>query len=307
MKAQPRPLEGVCLTCGKTFPHPVRRQGGGSRKKYCSHACLIKRWNKANPEKRKAIISRYESVPENLARKRARNQERQLRLYGWTRADLEREQQRQGNRCYGCLKPFNGRPTIKIDHNHQSNQVRGLLCDLCNRGLGMLQDSPAILRRLMAYIERDPKKVLVYLAGALKNPRIPEIGNTLRERGFDVMDEWFTPGPDADLNWQAYERLRGRSYAAALQGRAAQNIFHFDRSYIDLSDVFVLVMPAGKSAMLELGYAAGMGKRTYLLLDGQEPERYDIMPNLAIHVVPTLDDLVQALGTGDEENDHNRV
>jgi nucleoside 2-deoxyribosyltransferase len=147
----------------------------------------------------------------------------------------------------------------------------------------------------MAYLDRDPTKTLVYLGGALKNPRIPEIGNALRRIGLDAMDEWWTPGEHADTNWQAYEGLRGRSYKEALRGRAATNTFLFDKAYIDLCDVFVLVMPAGKSSMLELGYAAGLGKQTILFLDGVEPERYDIMPNAAYKVLNTLEELINEL------------
>lgn len=147
----------------------------------------------------------------------------------------------------------------------------------------------------MAYLDRDIDKTLLYLTGTLKNPRVPEIGIALRAEGFDVMDEWFTPGEHADENWQAYEKLRGRTYQEALQGRAATNIYLFDRAYLDLSDIVVLVMPVGKSAMLELGYAAGRGKHTYILLDGVDPERYDIMPGMAEKVFFSLGDLIKYL------------
>ena len=147
----------------------------------------------------------------------------------------------------------------------------------------------------MAYLERDINKVLIYLIGALKNPRIPIIGNLLREAGYDAMDEWFTPGEHADTNWQAYEALRGRTYQEAIKGRAARNVFLFDKSYIDLADAAILVMLAGKSAMLELGYARGRGKFTAIYLDGQEPERYDVMPGMADEIIKTEQDLLEAL------------
>lgn len=153
----------------------------------------------------------------------------------------------------------------------------------------------------MAYLERDPAQVLVYIIGALKNPRIPEIGKRVRSEGFDVMDEWYTPGEHADTNWQAYEQQRGRTYSEALRGRAATNVFLFDRSYIDLADIVVLTMPAGKSAMLELGYAKGRGKFTILYLDGVEPERYDVMPAFADTVVYSEEKLIELLGQRREE------
>lgn len=109
------------------------------------------------------------------------------------------------------------------------------------------------------------------------------------------MDEWWTPGPKADEYWQNYEKIRGRVYPEAVEGRAATNIYMFDRAYIDLADIMVLVMPAGKSAMLELGYSIGKGKRSYLFLDGADPKRYDIMPAFADKVLKTEKELVERL------------
>lgn len=147
----------------------------------------------------------------------------------------------------------------------------------------------------MAYLDRTIDAPLIYLVGALKNPRIPHVGKALRDAGFDVMDEWFTPGEFADTNWQAYEQLRGRNYQEALRGRSATNAYSFDRSYLDMADVVVLVMPAGKSAMLELGYATGRGKLTCLFLDNADPERFDIMPNFADLVIYTENELVDSM------------
>jgi hypothetical protein len=47
--------------------------------------------------------------------------------------------------------------------------------------------------------------------------------------------------------------------------------------------------------MLELGYAKGRGKKAYILLDGQDPDRYDVMPAVADEVFETVDDLLTGL------------
>lgn len=118
----------------------------------------------------------------------------------------------------------------------------------------------------------------VYLVGSLRNPNIAAVTKALDEAACDVFSDWFAAGPEADDHWQAYEKGRGRTYREALASPAAQNVFQFDLRNILSSDVVVLVMPAGKSGHLELGFAAGRGKPTFILMD--EPgkkDRWDVM------------------------------
>lgn len=48
-----------------------------------------------------------------------------------------------------------GRSDVRfcVDHDHETGKVRGLLCDYCNKALGMAQDSPEILRKLARYLD----------------------------------------------------------------------------------------------------------------------------------------------------------
>lgn len=134
----------------------------------------------------------------------------------------------------------------------------------------------------------------IYLIGSLRNPEIPRIGNYLREIGFNVFDDWFAGGKIADDEWQAYETVRGRPYDVALRGYAARHVFEFDLHHINSSDIGVLVLPAGKSGHLELGYMIGQGKPGYVLFD-KEPERWDVMYNFATDVFFDLKELGRAL------------
>ena len=291
-----RPTKTLCPVCDKTFQQPARKQGGGKHTIYCSSKCRSLDWSRGEGGGRVATILDYERVPEDKNKKVIQRRESKLRKYGWSESDFTKELERQNSACFGCLTPLD-RQTARLDHKHGESKPRGILCDSCNWALGHAKDSPATLRRLMAYLDHDRSLTHIYLIGALKNKRIPQIGNNLRKEGFDVMDEWHCPGEFADTNWQSYEKARGRSYTEALRGRSATNNFLFDRSYLDLSDIAVLVAPCGKSGHLELGYAKGRGKTAVILLDGKDPERYDIMPGFADLIFKTEKDLTEWLKT----------
>lgn len=135
---------------------------------------------------------------------------------------------------------------------------------------------------------------LIYLIGSLRNPKIPLFGNQLRDAGFHVFDDWYSAGPEADDHWQVYEKGRGHTLADALQGFAADNVFSFDRRHLDQCDAGILMLPAGKSGHLELGYLLGQGKRGYVLYE-EEPERWDVMYRFANAVFFNQDELVKHL------------
>ena len=137
----------------------------------------------------------------------------------------------------------------------------------------------------------------VYLIGSLRNPKVIELGNRLRALGFEVFDDWASPGALADEEWQMYEKARGRTYAEALQGHHAKHVFAFDKEHLDRCGQAVLILPAGKSGHLELGYIVGKGKPGYILLEG-EPERFDIMYQFASGVFTNEEDLVVELKKG---------
>lgn len=78
------------------------------------------------------------------------------RLYGITLAEYLQRLADQGNACAVCRRAFvPGAPRNKavcVDHDHDTGQVRGLLCHSCNRGLGLLGDNPEVVQRALAYL-----------------------------------------------------------------------------------------------------------------------------------------------------------
>jgi hypothetical protein len=120
----------------------------------------------------------------------------------------------------------------------------------------------------------------IYLIGSLRNEKVPELAVKIRELGFKVFDDWFSPGPEADDFWRKYEKKRGSTYKEALNNYAGKHVFEFDKHHLDRCKYAVLYMKAGKSCHLELGYMIGKGKTCFVLFD-EEPERWDVMYQFA--------------------------
>lgn len=60
----------------------------------------------------------------------------------------------QDGKCVICGYLFGQRKgDISVDHCHSTNKVRGLLCDLCNRGLGYFKDDVQALSNAINYLK----------------------------------------------------------------------------------------------------------------------------------------------------------
>lgn len=135
---------------------------------------------------------------------------------------------------------------------------------------------------------------MIYLIGSLRNPEVPEIAIQLRDGGHHVFDDWWSAGPEADDKWQEHCAIRGMTYCQALATPHADCVYEFDRQWLTAADTVVLVLPAGKSGHIELGWALGQGKRGFVLFD-KEPDRYDVMYRFATGVVFSVEELLEEL------------
>lgn len=132
----------------------------------------------------------------------------------------------------------------------------------------------------------------IYLIGSLKNDWIAEVAGGLRALGYDVFDDWRSPGPDADDHLRDYYRARGYNYRQIMESYSAKQIFEYDKKHLERCDEAIMVMPAGKSGHLELGTVIGAGKNGYILFD-KEPDRVDIMHGFATGIFLSLDELLE--------------
>lgn len=85
---------------------------------------------------------------------------RALQRYGMTPEDYDRIFVEQGGRCAICGGVESGPRTVHlhVDHCHDTGHIRGLLCNNCNRGLGLLGDSMSSVLAALVYLVTTKKK-----------------------------------------------------------------------------------------------------------------------------------------------------
>ena len=77
-----------------------------------------------------------------------------IRMYGISVDDYNRMLEEQNHGCYICGKSTANR-ALDIDHDHKTGKVRGLLCSVHNRVLGLFDDDPELLLAAHIYLTKD--------------------------------------------------------------------------------------------------------------------------------------------------------
>ena len=141
----------------------------------------------------------------------------------------------------------------------------------------------------------------IYLASSWRNQAQPGVLHILRKCGHTVYD-FRNPAPDndgfrwsdIDPNWKEWD---GPAYREALNHPVALKGYSYDIEALKACDACVLLLPAGRSASWEFGYAMGQGKKGYVIqLETQEPE---LMFREAT-IITSINEVFDAFGESDD-------
>ena len=116
-----------------------RPSGVQSRCKSCigNSTIQVREWRTKNPE----------AAAANRQRSR-------VKVYDLTIEEYNALLEKQDHKCAICRadKP-GGKGRWHVDHNHKTRKVRGLLCAMCNVGLGNFYDDTSLLGQAIKYLE----------------------------------------------------------------------------------------------------------------------------------------------------------
>lgn len=147
----------TCNVCGETKPileyYPTKFKSKEFPDKVYYHgkckACFIKAKQK-------------DYTPEKGRDKNLRH------LYGITLQEYNALLEKQNNRCAICKTTDpKGRKSGRggavevfyVDHDHETGNVRGLLCNICNRTIGYIGENSGVLEEMIKYLEQHKTNV----------------------------------------------------------------------------------------------------------------------------------------------------
>lgn len=139
-----QPLTKVCTICKETKAADRFHVGRTKGREWLQGRC-----KDCNSVYMREWIQR----PGRMAQKSASNRKRKLvTRYGINQDIYDAMLLAQGNACVLCLERFTKTP--HVDHDHETGAIRGLLCQMCNHGIGLLNEDPAVLQRAIEYLAR---------------------------------------------------------------------------------------------------------------------------------------------------------
>lgn len=133
----------------------------GTDSTYCNYGCRCepctaahrevgRRARKSFTDGEHGVVGSYDRGCRCRLCVRAKRGQSMYRLYGITSDEYDLLYSKQEGNCGICQRHFE---SLHIDHDHDTNKVRGLLCKRCNTTLGYLGDNREGVLRALAYLD----------------------------------------------------------------------------------------------------------------------------------------------------------
>lgn len=154
----------------------------------------------------------------------------------------------------------------------------------------------------------------IYVASSWRNEKQPYIVKRLREEGFEIYDFKNATKPpygenikdvvggfhwsEIDEDWQKWTPAQ---FKYSLKHPTAQEGFNRDFVAMEECDATVMIMPCGRSAHLELGWAVGANRKAAILLSATGDGEPELMYDMVDFMTEDLDHLIEWLKVQEKE------
>ena len=155
---------GVCAECmrarirSRPTDHPQRVRDRAKAREYQKRPDIMVRENERHA---KRYYANHDKIRAQVKAAKFR------RKYGITPEQADHMLVAQGGVCAICKTSEWTKSGPSVDHCHESNRVRAILCNRCNAAIGFAKEDPARLRAAAVYIEHHSSRWLVGIGAGL--------------------------------------------------------------------------------------------------------------------------------------------
>jgi hypothetical protein len=140
-----------CSKCGQYLNWDCFRRRKQDGKLYLHSSC--KRCNKISWDKWVENNKEHYQEVKKKGQKLLHQEHKKYERQGITKDQYNIVFDIQKGKCAICKKPSKDGSSLAMDHNHKTNEFRGLLCKKCNRALGLFGDNIDVLTNAVIYLK----------------------------------------------------------------------------------------------------------------------------------------------------------
>src|SRR5574343_976377 len=148
--------DGLCAYCRECASKKAKKRRLSNPERTQRMYARQREYYNSDPDRKKHIKSLQRKwYQENRSKQLAKGRANWLkREYDLSLEDYEAMVQSQNGKCAICDSPPGNR-RLSVDHDHKTGAIRGLLCDVCNVGLGAFQDDSQRLAGAIKYLRKN--------------------------------------------------------------------------------------------------------------------------------------------------------
>lgn len=150
-------MERICIKCSKSKDlEQFKKLHGSGYSGYCESCRGSARRSMRKIQTKEERTAKHKKWRTNNPKAAQYRFDRNLRVHhNLTPEQFEEMARAQNGVCAICQETHPEASVFRrllVDHNHETGEIRGLLCHNCNTAIGLMKDDPARLQKAIEYL-----------------------------------------------------------------------------------------------------------------------------------------------------------